>query len=279
MAWFVPFFGVAAAASIGGLVKWRANDTRDDLNEMARLAAMQPSDPPPFALDSVADLPEPARRYFAYLIAEGTPTWRVAELEMEGEFGMGDNSSPNYLDMEATQVLAAPHGFVWKMRAGRGAFRMSGSDSASWTRFWLAGVIPVARLGGTLDHRRAAFGRYVAEAAFWTPAAFLPGPGVSWKAVADDCARVTVDHDGLSQSVDIFIARDGRPIRVEFDRWSDANPEKTYRIQRFGGYLSEFEQFDGFTLPTRVEAGNFFGSDDYFAFFKAKVTAVRFPKA
>jgi len=50
----------------------------------------------------------------------------------------------------------------------------------------------VARMGGNPDHTRSAFGRYVAEAVFWTPAAVLPGPGVAWEHVNTDCARLIV---------------------------------------------------------------------------------------
>ncbi|MDP1555016.1 MAG: hypothetical protein Q8L84_06115 [Hyphomonas sp.] len=49
------------------------------------------------------------------------------------------------------------------------------------------------------------------------------------------------------------------------------------RFKPFGGFLSEFREFDGYTLPTRVEGGNHFGTPDFFPFFKARVTAIRFP--
>lgn len=85
--------------------------------------------------------------------------------------------------MTAHPALAAPGGFVWSMSAKNGLMPVSGSDAAadgeSWTRFWLMNLIPVARISGTDDHRRSAFGRYVAEAAFWTPAALLPVPAWS----------------------------------------------------------------------------------------------------
>jgi len=47
-----------------------------------------------------------------------------------------------------------PAGFVWKMRARRGLMRLSGSDSHRWTRFWLMGLLPIARLGGYLSEFR-----------------------------------------------------------------------------------------------------------------------------
>jgi len=65
----------------------------------------------------VADLPEPARRYSSSQLSRER-FYTVGEITMEGRFGMGDRDNPNYLDFSATQVLAVPEGFVWKMRAG-----------------------------------------------------------------------------------------------------------------------------------------------------------------
>lgn len=224
----------------------------------------------------VADLPEPARRYFRYTIQPGTPLRTVATITMAGRFGIGTKANPNYLDMTARQTLAMPDGFVWKMCAKRSLVRLSGSDSERWTRFWLMGLLPVARMGGDPDHRRSAFGRYVAEAVFWTPAAVLSGPGVQWTLVDANCARLTVRHDGLEQSVDLTVAPDGQPVEIRFERWSNANPAKVHRWQPFGGTLSAFRAFAGFRLPTHVEAGNFFGTDQYFPFFVADVTNIDF---
>lgn len=269
---------LAFVTAVAALLLWRQLDRRADLAEMDRLIAAQPADPPVFSSRMVADLPEPARRFFTFAIAEGTPLYTVARLEMTGRFGMGNKEAPGYLPMRATQVLAAPEGFVWAMSGGSGVMRMSGSDSGTWTRFWLLGLAPVARFGGDPDHTRSAFGRYVAEAVFWTPAAVLPGPDVTWEPVSESVARVTMRRGELAQSVDVTVAEDGRPVQVSFQRWSDANTEKVHRLQPFGGYLSEFREFDGFRLPTHVEAGNMFGTDDYFPFFVADITDVTFPR-
>ncbi|WP_152208167.1 DUF6544 family protein [Marinobacter changyiensis] len=259
------------------LLAWRLLDHRAERRAMAELVSTQPSRPPRFSPEMVAELPEPARRYFLYTIESGTSLYPVASITMAGRFGMGTKETPNYLDFRAMQTLAMPTGFVWKMHANRGLLRLSGSDSQRWTRFWLMGLLPIARGGNDPDHARSAFGRYVAEAVFWTPAAVVPGPGIVWEGVGTDCARVTVTYRGLSQSVDVTVAADGQPTRVRFERWSNANPEKQYGLQPFGGYLSGFRSFAGFRLPTQVEAGNHFGTDQYFPFFVAEVTAVEFP--
>jgi hypothetical protein len=154
---------------------------------------------------------------------------------------------------------------------------VSGSDAGGWTRFWALGLIPVARSGGTPDHRRSAFARHVSEAVFWSPAALLPGPGVIWQGVDADTARVTVSKDGLVQSVDLTVDPEGRATAVRFDRWTNANPARVWRLQPFGGTLSQERDFQGFRLPGHVEAGSFFGPPDYFPFFIADITDLRFP--
>ncbi len=264
-----------ASVALAGLRWW---DLRADRAEWVRLAGMQPADPPRFDAAMVAALPEPARRYFAFAILPGTPLYTVAEIAMGGEFSLGSRDDPRYQPMEARQILAAPAGFVWTLRLPG---MLSGSDygalGGSWTRFRAFALVPVARMGGDVDHRRAAFGRYIAEAVFWTPAALLPGPGVRWDSLGTDRARVTVTAAGLAQAVDVTVDSTGRPVDVQFMRWSNANAEQQYRLQPFGGVLSDFREVQGFRLPHRVEAGNMFGTDAYFAFYKAVVTRIEFP--
>jgi len=261
------------------LTVWRFLDHQADRKAMHELMASQPVNPLRFSKHMVSHLPEPVQRYFLYTIEQGTALYAAARISMIGRFGMGNRDKPNYLDFSANQVLAMPTGFVWKMSARRGLMSLSGSDSQNWTRFWMIGLLPVARMGGNPDHLRSAFGRYVAESVFWTPAALLPGPGITWESKAADHARVTIDYEGLSQSVDLMVAANGQPTEVRFERWSNANPEKRYRLQTFGGYLSDFRSFGGFRLPSHVEAGNHFDTDQYFPFFVADVTQVEFPHA
>lgn len=276
----ILFFSVVFlfSAALVVLMIWRQLDHRADRTEMARLIALQPKAPLVFDPAMVADLPDPARRYFEYTILTGTPLLTVADIEMTGQFSLGTKDAPNYMEMTARQVLGVPNGFVWKMSCGKGLMAMSGSDSAGWTRFWLAGIAPVARFGGNIDHARSAFGRYTAEATFWTPAALLPGPNVVWRVVDGDTAKVTITHDGFTQDVFITVTPEGQPTEVSFPRWSNANPDGIYRLQPFGGYLSEFREIDGFRLPTHVEAGNFFGTENYFPFYIADVKLLRFPR-
>jgi hypothetical protein len=268
---------VLAAA---GLRAWRWSDDRRAAAAWKRLVAAGAQEPRRFDPAMVDGLPEPARRYFLYAIRPGTPLRTVAEIRMRGAIGLGDKARPNYRPMRARQLLAPFEGFVWELDSGSGLARVSGSDGldgdASWVRFWLARAVPVVRAGGGADHRRSAFGRMVAEAVFWTPAALLPAPGVAWEAVGPDLARATVRARGMTQTVDLTVAADGKPETVVIPRWTNANPDTVYRLQPFGGYLSEFREFAGFVLPARVEGGNMFGTDAYFPFYEAEVADLRF---
>ena len=267
---------VFMAFVVAGLGVWRWNDARNDRAVWRGLAGLSRPSPVEFDPDMVAGLPEPARRFFLYAISPGAPLRRIVEIEMSGKLGLGTREAPNYKPMRARQILAASHGLVWRLKTGAISGSDGVNDETSWTRFWLLGLIPVVRAGGDEDHYRSAMGRVAAEAIFWTPAAMLPGASVRWTSRGGDAARAIIRIGNFDHVVDVTVAADGRPTAVVLQRWSSENPDKTYRLQPFGGKLSGFRDFDGYRLPTHVEAGNLFGTDGYFPFYTADVSAIRF---
>ncbi|WP_372880930.1 DUF6544 family protein [Psychromonas sp.] len=275
---FIYIFLMLLVLLLISLLILRLLDWRDDQSQWLQLSSIQPVNPGRYDSSMVTDLPEPARRYFNFTIASGTPLYTVVEIDMGGQFSLGSQEEPNYQTMLAYQILAAPYGFVWRLHLP-GIIPVSGSDSGGWTRFRILGLIPVARMGGGSDHTRSAYGRYVAEAVFWSPATILPRAGVKWEGIDKHTARVTITHGKLSQAVDVTVNTIGQPVEVSFMRWSNANPDKSYSLQPFGGTLSDFRVVQGFKLPFRVVAGNMFGTNEYFPFFKAEVKAIRFPGA
>lgn len=279
---FLLIFVLVLMSVVFALQAWRAVDALGSAEKGRRLAARATGEPTHFDPAMVDDLPAPARRFLVHAIQPGTPIRPVAKLRMHGEIGLGTQSAPAYQQIKASEVLALPHGFVFRVDAGRGLLRLSGSDglagTESWSRFWLLQLLPAIRDAGD-DHRRAAFGRLVAEAVFWTPAALLPRDGILWSAVDETTARVRVEHGDLAQDVDVTVDDAGRPTQVMLQRWTNANRQKQYREQPFGGFLYDFDEIDGYRLPTRVEAGNHFGTDDYFPFYKVTVDEITFVEA
>jgi hypothetical protein len=272
---WVVYLIAAVLILVAGLAGWRHHDHRADAAAWAQLTKSARPEHSIYDTTLVDKLPEPARRYFNFTIEPGTALHTVVEIEMQGEIGLGTKYAPNYRPMRARQILAPPHGLVWKLNTGS----ISGSDGmlphSSWTRFWLFELIPIVRAGGP-DHQRSAFGRVVAEAAFWAPASLLPCAHVHWQPLDENSARAIVRNGDSEQAVDISVDNSGAPIQVRIQRWSNANADKVYREQPFGGELSEFRRFAGYRLATRVEGGNHIGTPDYFPFFRADVTEIRF---
>lgn len=277
MQWLVSSLGVVAFCLVA-LLLWRLSDVRAERAAWNGLLRQGGTSGSRFHASTIESLPEAAQRYFRYTIAPETPLVSVAEIEMVGQLGLGTKVKPAYRAMNAHQILVPPKGLVWKLHAGA----ISGSDAAtpdfSWTRFWLLNLIPVVRVSGDPDHHRSAFGRVVAEGAFWVPSSLLPSENVVWEAVDENTARAIVSYGEYSQSIELTVEADGRPSRVVIQRWSNENPDKEFREQPFGGYLSNFQDVRGYRLPMHVEGGNLIGTEDYFPFYKADVRAVRFPQ-
>jgi len=277
MSWVALILGALGLCALM-LWLWRLADRRADNGVWTGLLEHAGPAGPAFDRSMIAGLPEPAQRYFCYTIAPGTRLVTAVEIEMTGRLGLGTKDAPGYRAMTAAQLLVPPQGLVWKVSMGS----ISGSDAAtpatSWTRFWLLNLIPIVRVSGTADHHRSAFGRVVAEGAFWTPASLLPSRNVTWEAISPDSARASVAHGAFSQSIDLTVEADGRPSRVVIQRWSNANADKKFREQPFGGYLSDFRELGGYRLPMHVEGGNLIGTDDYFPFYIANVERIRFPQ-
>jgi hypothetical protein len=269
--------GVVAAGAVVGLQAMRLGDVRQAEAAWRRLET-QSADAGRFDLAMVADLPEPARRYFRFAIAPGARLAPAVEIEMDGELSLGTKAEPNFMPMQARQVLAGERGFVWLLEAGSGAMRMSGSDGyeggVGWTRFWLLNIAPVARVSGGGDVARSAAGRAIAEAVFWAPQTLLPRQEVRWEPVDADTARARVSHAGHEHVLEVKVSEDGRPRSVLIQRWSRENSERKWRLQPFGGEIKGFVEVEGYRLASEVEGGNWFGTDDYFPFYKARVTRI-----
>jgi len=246
----------------------------------AALEAAREADPPRYDPAMTAELPEVAQRYFARAIEPGTPLHRVVRLQMEGSFIMNGNPMP----MTARQILVPPaRGFVWQAEVGSGLMRFAGSDGyhradgriESWTKFWLRGLIPLARIGGTDDHASAAATRVMLEAV-WAPASLLPQFGAEWVQTGPDSAEVHFANVQGIEPMQVTLDAEGNPVEVWALRWTDANPGRVHRLQPFGGRMLEMGRHQGFLVPSRVELGNMWGTPDYAPFFLATITRAEF---
>lgn len=276
--------GIGAGLLIGGNLAFGYGARRTAMAEAdqayARLAARGETPTRRFDPEQVVELPEIARRYFRHAIAPGTPLFSAVELEMEGTFLLGNKDGFRTYDMAARQVLRPPDQVVWIPRLRSGAMTITGSDALvageAWTRFWLIGLIPVANVRSSPDLVRSARFRAAVEGALWLPPSLLPESGVRWEQAGPDEARVTFERFEPELELHLTLNEEGAVKEAVGRRWSDANPEKGFRFQPFGGTMSAEGTFEGFTIPTRISVGNHYGTDDYLPFFQARITQARY---
>lgn len=216
-----------------------------------------------FSADRIASLSSAAQRYLSHAIEEGAVLARAVRLHMEGEIKL-----KNWAPFRAEQVITADGEMIWRASAHMGGLPISGYDrlldGAGEMRWRLLGLIPVMSAAGD-DVTRSAKGRLAAES-IWLPSLLCDA---SW---SDNCARVgEID-------VAFGIAESGALESVSLERWTDFGGEG-YRYQPFGGLIEEEKAFDGYTIPSRVRVGWFFGSDRFESegeFFRAEVTSAEF---
>ncbi|WP_196259065.1 DUF6544 family protein [Pelagibacterium limicola] len=273
---------VALAVASAAFGAWiHSRDAAQARSVWNALEGLRETNPPVYDPAMVEGLPEVARRYFARAITPGTALHRTVRLEMAGSFMMDGNEMP----MTARQILAPPaRGFVWQAEIGSGAMRFGGSDgyfapdggpADSWTKFWLGGVVPLARFGGNEDHASAALTRLMLESV-WVPASLLPQFGAEWTQTGDDTAEIRFARARGIEPMQIKLDTAGNLVEIQALRWTDANPEKVWRLQPFGGRMIESGFHEGFLIPTRVELGNMYGTPEYAPFFFATITSAGF---
>ena len=281
--WALIGGSAVALAAAGGLIGY--SGYRRGLSQAQRDYDSLSADPQPprgrFDLAQVETLPEIARRYFRHAIAPGTPLYSVAEVHMEGTFLLGDRKKSQAYRMSARQVLRPPDQFVWMPQLRSGPLEITGSDAlvqgTAWTRFWMVGLVPVANERTSPDLVRSARFRAAVEGALWLPTSLLPENGAEWRQAGPDMAVVTLGKFKPEPIVlTLRLDRSGAVREVVGQRWSNANPEHRFRRQPFGGTMSAEGNFQGLTIPTRVDVGNQYGTPDYLPFFHATVTSARY---
>lgn len=246
------------------------------LDELWNAAPPRPSDGV-FDPASIATLPEPARRYLTHAIAPGTPLATAVRLRMEGEIKLRDWSP-----FTAEQVIRWDRGLIWKAKVrmgGHALLTVKGSDrwidGEGSMRWKLFGLLPMMTADGP-EISRSAAGRVQAES-FMLPSVLLRDD-VRWSAVDDEHPHARVRVGGLETELQLTIDEHGRLLSTHLQRWG--NPEGgEFHFVDFGGMLSEERTFGGYTIPTRVRVGWYFGEQRWERdgeFFRATVSDVEY---
>jgi len=223
-----------------------------------------------FSPRMVADLPPVAQRYLLHAIKPETPLAERVEIGMSGEI----KPAGSWLPFKAKQTLARGRGFVWRAKAKQGFVSMEVTDhyAAGGARVQVAlfGLLPLVNASGP-DIAKSAAGRLLGESV-WLPAAFLPQNGAAWEEVDSSNAKVTLAVNDLATTLTLTVDGEGRLREVVFLRWNDT--EKAF--VPFGVAVEEERTFGGYTIPSKLRAGWWYGTERYNEFFRATVEQAGF---
>lgn len=241
-----------------------------------------------FTEEMVADLPVPVQRYFLHAIAPGTPLATSVRLTMRGQFRLGRDQP--WLPMQAQEILSAK-GFVWRAKIGRGLSQFQGADyycdRSGKMQFALLGLVPIVNVQNA-DTARSAIGRLVAEL-MWLPSALLPQQGVQWKAIDDSTIQAQLQVDDEPVTLTFVTNAEGKLLAGYALRWGeslqdgkaestkdDSSKDDSWSYMPMGGKFNAEQTFDGFTIPSQVGVGWWFGSEQYFEFFQSTIEQAEF---
>jgi hypothetical protein len=224
-----------------------------------------------FNSDKLDRLPAAAKRYLEHAIAPGTKLASAVRLKMHGEIKL-----KKWIPFTAEQVICWEHGLIWSATAWMNGFLpIVGSDSHSERlrqrvidgigamQWKLLGLFPVMTASGT-DLTRSAIGRLQSES-LWLPSV-LCGDDVSFTSTElsplDSNLHSSFVVQGERAELDFTIDRSGRLKTAKLPRWG--NPDGAeFRYVDFGGILEEEGTFCGYTIPTRLRIGWYFGSERF----------------
>jgi hypothetical protein len=245
--------GVAVLAGIGAeLAGHRAFTRLVRRDVQALLARASPGRAGVVTEEMLTDLPEPVRRYLRYTGVVGRPFAGTIRLRQEGKMRPGPGQPWMPLEAEEHYSLQPP-GFVWDgtLRLGPVAVARARDMYAEGTGRMLvkvASLCPVVDASGTQTDQ-AAMMRYLSEM-IWFPSAFLAG-NISFQAVDDSSARVTLTDHGRTATATLFFDKQGRLTEfvAKRHRTADSSDPETWSTP-----ITGYGEFEGLRLPARGKA-------------------------
>jgi hypothetical protein len=207
-----------------------------------------------FQPDALSAIPATAQRYLMHAIAPVTKLASAVHLKMHGEIKL-----KTWQPFTAEQVITANQGMIWQAKVRMNGLPIYGSDrlingagSMSWK---LLGLLSMEKASGD-DITRSAIGRVQAES-IWLPSIFC-SVGASWQEAAEGLKVNFTSYDRPTE-LTLVTRETGQLQTVTMQRWGNPT-NQTFQLFPFGGIIDAENTFDGYTIPTQVRIGWYFGS-------------------
>lgn len=203
--------------------------------------------------DMLADLPAPVQRYLNHTGVVGKPWVNSVHLKQSGRFRQGLERP--WMPMTAVQSYTTyPPAFIWNARfkvAGLPLLRARDKYASGHGHMFgkLLGLFTVFDMRGEqLD--QGAMLRYLGEMV-WFPSAFL-GENITWVAVDDYTAQVTLTDHGKSVSAFMYFDETGKVTNFTADRHREVDGE--FSLDPWSTPVTKYGMMAGLYLPVCGQA-------------------------
>ena len=193
-----------------------------------------------------SELPVPVQKYFDLVLKQGNKHIMSVDLTHEGYFKTSEKS--RWIKIKGKQFFRTDK--PWFRWTGRTALFKAVDcfeDGSGKLIVKLLGIIPIVKEEGAhVD--QAELLRWLGES-FWFPSNFLPSENLSWDEVDSNTARVNYKYKDISISYLVSFNDKGEMTRLETERYRQEG-----EIIPWVGKVSDYRDFDGFLVPTHIEA-------------------------
>jgi len=200
--------------------------------------------------EMLKDLPPPVQRYMTYSGVIGKTIPYTVRLRQVGRIRQAEKSA--WMKLEAEEYYStSPQAFIWKaflparkfpLTLGRDAY-IKGQGSML---IKMLSLIPMVNAAGS-EVDQGAMMRYLNEMT-WFPAAFLGG-NVTWKAIDDRSAEVTLTDGGKSVSAVMSFDPEGKPLNFVAQRYRMMG--QGFDLETWSTPFTGYGEFEGLKLPVR----------------------------
>jgi hypothetical protein len=206
-----------------------------------------------FDVFQLAGLPAPVARYLAFALSPGQRIIAHAHLRSRGTFAAKPNAWATFTAEQ--EVHTRPPELVWNARIAmmplvpvRVCDRYVGGEGSM--RATVAGLVTIVNQHGTPELAAASLQRFLAEAV-WYPTALLPGETLSWSAIDDRSARVTLTDGRTTASLDVTFGATGEIETISAMRYRDV--KGTPVLTPWVGHHRDYARLSGMMIPTSGE--------------------------
>lgn len=246
--------------------------------ERGRLTMAQATPVGQFSSLPSHELPDNVQRFLARAIVSVEPIGAI-DVTQTGRFQMG-TTDDSWKPFTATQqfTLSQP-GFIWEARIAMAPVvftlvRDSYIDGEGAMRAEVQGLMRVANLRGGDALASGALQRWLAEAV-WFPVALQPSERLTWEAIDDHRARVSLVDRGHRVSLEFTFTSDGDVVRI-------FSPDRMREVK--GQFIptpwevicADYGLYLGMRVPTRCEVA-WLLPEGRFPFWRGQVTAINPP--